>query len=59
VAHASSSAQSASGDIATLAEGVGETGRSAGAVQAAALAVSAEAHRLRETVDGFLARVAA
>jgi methyl-accepting chemotaxis protein len=59
VAQASTSALSVASDLTVLADSVEKTGRSAAEVRRSAGSVASEAERLRETVDRFLARVAA
>ena len=58
VAMASTSSLSVSSDLSVLADSVEETGRSAEAVRGSAGEVSAQAARLRTTVDQFLYNVA-
>jgi methyl-accepting chemotaxis protein len=59
VAIASASSLSVAGDLTSLSDGVGETGRAANDALLAAEAVAAEAKRLAQTVDRFLSEVAA
>ncbi len=59
VAIASASSLSVAGDLTSLSDGVGETGRAANDALLAAEAVAAEAVRLNQTVDRFLVEVAA
>ncbi len=59
VAIASTSASTVSFDIGGLAEDVAQTGKAAEEMRTAAEQVDDEALRLRQTVDGFLAAVAA
>ncbi|MGL4729616.1 MAG: methyl-accepting chemotaxis protein, partial [Bosea sp. (in: a-proteobacteria)] len=59
VAVASSSSSTVSADVSGLAEDVSETGKAAQEMRAASARVDEEALKLRETVDEFLAAVAA